>query len=299
MRKIYQFYDPVRMVEAKYGNMLYNQYCHWVGKALELYGEYCEHEMDLFRQILKPTDNVWEIGANTGSQSVGLAKMIPNGEFVGFEPQIEIYKIFCSNLTLNNCENARAMNIALGDSETTTNGVVNNNTFGGGGQFIKTILLPKMNYHAPNNFGGVSLLTDEKVSTSSGQQSNIAVEIHSVDSLHYLPSPNFIKMDVEGMEAMVLNGARKTLAKTAPIMYIENDRIDKSKNLIELLWELEYDCYWHITPYYNPKNYFQNKHNIYGNTASFNMLCIPRSKGNINIQGMPKITDANYHPLRR
>ena len=48
-----------------------------------------------------------------------------------------------------------------------------------------------------------------------------------------------------------------------------------------------------------PKNYFQNKHNIYGNTASFNMLCIPRSKGNINIQGMPKITDANYHPLRR
>lgn len=133
MRKIYQFDDPVRMVEARYRNMLYNQYCHWVGKALELYGEYCEHEMDLFRQILKPTDNVWEIGANTGSQSVGLAKMIPNGEFVGFEPQIEIYKIFCSNLTLNNCENARAMNIALADSETTTNGVENNNTFGGGG----------------------------------------------------------------------------------------------------------------------------------------------------------------------
>ncbi len=156
-----------------------------------------------------------------------------------------------------------------------------------------------MNYHAPNNFGCVSLLSDEKISTSSGQPSNIAVEIHSVDSLHYLPPPNFIKMDVEGMEAMVLSGARKTLQQNSPIMYIENDRVDKSKNLIELLWSLEYDCYWHITPYFNANNYFKNPHNIYGNTASFNMLCIPRSKANINIQGMPKISDANHHPLRK
>lgn len=156
-----------------------------------------------------------------------------------------------------------------------------------------------MNYHAPNNFGGVSLLTDEKVSTSSKQLSHNAVEIHSVDSLHYLPAPNFIKMDVEGMEAMVLNGAKQTLAKNSPIMYIENDRVDKSKDLIELLWALEYDCYWHITPYYNANNYFKNPHNIYGNTASFNMLCIPRSKGNINIQGIPKIDNSSYHPLRR
>ena len=35
MRSIFQFQDPVRMVEGRHGNMVYNQYCHWIGKALQ------------------------------------------------------------------------------------------------------------------------------------------------------------------------------------------------------------------------------------------------------------------------
>lgn len=275
MRNIYQFKDPIRMVEGRHGNMLYNQHCHWIGKALELYGEYCEHEIDLFRKLIKPADVVWEIGANTGSQSTALSAMVPEGKFVGFEPQVELFKIFVANLALNNCENALPLNFALGE-----------NVAAG-----QTIQLPAINYHKPYNFGGVSLIGNELLSDST-------VELRSIDSLNWLPAPNFIKLDVEGMEAMVLRDGRKTIQQQSPMMYIENDRVEKSSELIALLWEYGYDLYWHITPYFNPGNYFGNTHNIYGNTNSFNMLCIPVSS-KIKVEGLVKIVDKDFHPLKK
>lgn len=272
MRSIYQFQDPVRMVEGRHGNMVYNQYCHWIGKALELYGEYCEHEIHLFRKLIKPTDVIWEIGANTGSQSTALSTMVPQGKLVGFEPQIELFKIFVSNLTLNNCENAIPMNLALGEEQ----GV---------------ITLPAVNYHQPNNFGGVSLL-------NKAESSDVVVEIRPIDTLSWLPPPDFMKIDVEGMESMVLRGGSATINAKKPIMYIENDRVERSAELISLLWDFGYNLYWHITPYFNSENYFQNKSNIYGNTSSFNMLCI-HSENGPKVEGLVKIVDKYFHPLKK
>lgn len=260
------------MIEGRHGFMVYNQYCHWIGKALELYGEYCEHEIDLFAKILKPTDNVWEIGANTGSQSPALARCVGQGRYVGFEPQIELYKIFVTNLTLNNCENSLPLNFALGEHD----GVIE---------------LPPVDYHQPNNFGGVSLL---------GRQSGAKdkVEIRRIDSLSWLPSPNFIKIDVEGMESIVLRGGVNTIKRMTPIIYIENDRVDKSPELIQLLWDMGYKCYWHITPYYNEKNFFANRSNIYCNKFSFNMICIHIDRG-LKVEGLQIVTNKDDHPLRR
>jgi FkbM family methyltransferase len=258
------------MVQAKHGLLAYNQYCHWVGKALELYGEYCEHEIKLFQLLIKPTDVVWEIGANTGSQSPALAKCASKGRFVGFEPQIELFKIFTTNLAINGCENSIPLNFALGEEE----GVID---------------LPAVNYQQPNNFGGFTLLGPQLGSTQK-------VELRLIDNLHYLPAPNFIKMDVEGMESMVLRGGARTIEAQRPMMYIENDRPDKSAELIGVLWDMGYVLYWHITPYYNPDNFFQNGSNIYGNAHSFNMLCLHESSST-KIEGLVKIVDRHHHPV--
>ena len=273
MKTIYTFNDPIRLVQARHGYMAYNQYCHYVGRALELYGEYCEHEVELMADILKPADVVWEIGANTGSMSVALATRVKEGMFIGFEPQPELYKIFVTNLTLNNCENARSFNFGLGRENS-------------------IIQLPKVNYHQPNNFGSLSLVKEAQ------EKSNLAVEIRTIDDLNWLPSPNFLKIDVEGMELDVLVGGKETIRKTSPIIYVENDRVDQSKELIEYLWSINYECYWHITPYFNHNNFFKNPNNIYGPIGSFNMLCA--SKGSsLKIEGLPKIVDSSAHPMKK
>jgi len=269
MRTIHQFDGPIRMIEGRHGHYLYNQHCHWVGKVLETYGEYCEHEVELFGRLVKPEDAVWEIGANTGSQAIPLARQAHKGHYIGFEPQTELFHILAGNLSINGLHNARSFNMALGEK----NGVTE---------------LPVVNYEQPNNFGGVSLLAG----------GGTPVEIRRIDDLTYLPQPNFMKIDVEGMECMVLRGGKATIARQRPTMYIENDRVERSRELIELLWAYSYDLYWHITQYYNEKNYYGVQGNIYGNTSSFNMLCIPRDKGP-RVQGLPLITDACMHPLAR
>ncbi len=272
MQKIYDFSDPVRGVESRHGFLVYNKHCHYVGKALELYGEYCQHEIELFERIINPTDVVWEVGANTGSQSVALARQVPGGSYVGFEPQHELFKLLVTNLALNNCENAYPYNFALGAQS----GLID---------------IPRIDYHSPNNFGGVSLL-------GTSDAGKVKVEIRSIDALDWLPRPNFIKIDVEGMETSVLEGGTQTISEMAPTLYIENDRVDRSPGLIATLWGLGYELYWHISSYYNENNLFGNRHNIYVGQHSFNMLCFPAKK-NITVNGLTKITDQDAHPLKR
>lgn len=272
MRQIYQLDGPIRMIEARHGTLLYNQHCHWVGKALETYGEYCEHEVHLFRSLVLPEQVIWEIGANTGSQAVPLAKMVPRGAYVGFEPQAELFKILTSNLCVNGLSHARAFNIALGEQS----GLID---------------VPPVNYNQPGNFGGLSLLAKE------GQKKGTPVEVRSPDELHWLPQPHFIKIDVEGMEAMVLRGARQLIARMQPVMYIENDRPDQSAALIQLLWDMGYELYWHIADYFNRNNHFGVASNIYGEVKSVNMLCLPKASP-LRIQGLTKITDTLNHPMR-
>ncbi len=275
MQNIHQFKGPVRMVSGKYGDMFYNKHDAIIGRSLEYYGEYCEHEMELFRAIIKPGICVWEIGANTGSQSVGLSQMAgPNGAFIAVEPQIELFKILTSNLCLNNCQNARSLNLAMGDHD----GVIN---------------LPKVNYNAPNNFGGIGFVYGI-------EESKTPVELRTLDSLcEFLPAPDFIKIDVEGMETEVFKGGAKTIKIKQPIIYAENELVNHSQRLLKTLFELDYECYWHISTYFNENNIFANKIQCWAhNMSSFNMLCVPKSR-NIQIEGLKKAQSVDEHPLKK
>ena len=70
------------------------------------------------------------------------------------------------------------------------------------------------------NWGGLAL-----GSCSEGEE----VEVITIDSLK-LSACDFIKVDVEGMELPVLQGAAENLVIT-PILYVENDRAEKSQGI--------------------------------------------------------------------
>jgi hypothetical protein len=84
-------------------------------------------------------------------------------------------------------------------------------------------------------------------------------------------------VDVEGMEPAVLRGARGTIEKHRPVLYVENDRPASSRDLIALIQSLGYRLYWHLPPLFNPDNWYGNPENVFGNVVSVNMLCVHAS----------------------
>jgi FkbM family methyltransferase len=250
--------------QCRHGNMLFLRSDQYVGRSMEVYGEFSELEGDLFAQLLGPGDTVVEVGANIGAHTVHLAKLVgAGGKVYAFEPQRVIFQIMCANLALNALFNVYAYHAGLGSVP-------------------GTLRVPPTDYADVGNFGGLSL-TDASVGED--------VSILTLDGFD-LPALKVLKIDVEGMEYEVLSGARQTIARHRPAIYVENDRQEKSARLIELIETLGYDMYWHLPTLYNPNNYAGNRENIFGGIVSINLLCIPRELS-LTMQGFRKVTGPN------
>ena len=61
---------------AKHGVFMYNRNDLFIGRSLDLYGEWCEYEILLLRNYIRESDVVLDIGANIGTHSVAFAAMV-------------------------------------------------------------------------------------------------------------------------------------------------------------------------------------------------------------------------------
>lgn len=264
------------LVHGRHGVFLANENDVYVGCALIDYGEYSELEWRLLAQYCAPGDVVVEVGANVGSHSVGFAKRVASGgRVVVVEPQPFVFQALCANLALNCLANADAFNCACGEAE----GVLE---------------MRPVDYGARGNFGGVEM---RGRGTLAG---GIEIAVRPLDALlRPYARVDLLKIDVEGMESAVLRGARATLERFRPVLYVENDRVDRSAELIELVQAFGYRAWWHVPPLFNPENYFGNAHDRYPNTGSFNMLCLPAGREPHDARGLSPVTDPTFHPLKR
>jgi len=256
--------EYIRVKVCRYGNILYFYGDMYIGRSLDLYGEFSEGEVRLFDQLLQPGMTVLDTGANIGCHTVFMAKKVgTTGQVHAFEPQRIIHQALVANLALNAIENTRAHHCGVGLKES-------------------TLTVPQINYAADGNFGGLALGSFDR-----GEQ----VPLRSIDSLD-LPACHFIKIDVEGMETEVLLGAKHTLQKYKPYLYVENDRRERSAELIETLFSAGYRLYWHLTKLFNPENFYANTENVFKNLISRNMLCVHKSNST-TVLNMPEITSAD------
>lgn len=142
------------------------------------------------------------------------------------------------------------------------------------------------------NFGGMALKD-----VQHGRLANMVTLNSDLTSLGSR-RVNVVKIDVEGMEADVLFGATDRLLMDRPILYVENDRLDRSPHLIEIIWSLGYRCYWHLPPLYNPDNFYGEKEDVYPGIVSVNMLCIHESRDvRAEGSGLVLVEKSNEHPL--
>ncbi len=240
---------PVRLKKCRYGPTLYPVKDRYIGQSLDTYGEFSQGEMELLGQVIQPGQVVLDVGANIGTHTVFLAQTVgPAGLVYAFEPQRVLFQILCGNVALNSLTNVHARQAAVGRQS-------------------GTVPVPTRDYTTVGNFGGVSL---------EGCKQGEDVPLLCVDELD-LHACHLIKIDVEGMESEVLAGAEQTIRRFRPLVYVENDRADKSASLIEQLFALEYRLYWHLPPLFNANNFFGEAKNLFPRIVSANMLGIHRS----------------------
>jgi len=260
--------------------MLVNPNDIFMGQSFLRYGECCEHEIQTLLQFLSHPQRlpgmVVEVGSNMGVHTIPLARELARQgrSLLAFEPQPVIFQQLCANLALNGLMNVAAFPYACSAQS-------------------GTLCFDPPDYRSSGNFGGTIL---RNVPANSLSTPSTSVPCFPLDTLVPELPVALIKIDVEGHELRVLQGAERIVTRSHPILYVENDRVDQSPQLIGWLLNQGYRLWWHITRAFNPANMRNNQHNIYGDVSLMNMLCLHPSH-NITLEGLPEIIGTEDHPL--
>ncbi|MBI1778512.1 MAG: FkbM family methyltransferase [Proteobacteria bacterium] len=242
---------PVEEYDCRHGRFVVPTADQYIAQSLNLYGEYSEREVDLFARIVGRGATVVEGGAHIGALSVPLGKRIgASGRLICFEPQYLLWQMLAHNLRSNGISHGEAVHAALGDRD-------------------GTIKVPSLDYTELNNFGNVSLIEPRWIDAEGYD-----VPLQRLDSLG-MRRLDFLKIDTEGMEAQVLDGAVETLRRCLPTVYFENLSGQTDGPVAQLFRQWGYQLWWHRPLLFNPQNWRGQPHNLFGDTRSHNILALP------------------------
>lgn len=230
----------MRSVNGRWGEVWYIGKDEYVGRSLHNYGEYNPDETEMILSLA--AGRCLDIGANFGVMAQALEY---NGfDVVSFEPQPDVYRVLRRNVK------GDAFNIGLGD-------------------VAGSFQMPKILTGAKANYGGMGIGYKSELGT-------ISVDVRTLDSFGFT-DVGFMKIDVEGFEEKVLRGGFNTIMHCRPIMYIEDDRVEKSASLRKYITEeLHYTIEEHKPLLYRENNFFGLKRNVWDrNYVSHNIICRP------------------------
>lgn len=156
-------------------------------------------QLQFFLDGIRPGDFVLDIGANVGQYAVFFAALVSkSGKVISFEPDPTSRKMTDKNLALNSFQKRVTVEeLALFD-ENTTRSLYSK----AGGDATASLVRSGLQ-------GEQNVLHAETVTT---------VRLDDYLSHHSLPTPSWVKIDVEGAEINVLKGAPQLLASSAVIV---------------------------------------------------------------------------------
>lgn len=178
---------------------------------------------DIWQAIKHITEPIiFDVGANIGTIGLWLAKIFNLGKIYCFEPQRQVFYQLCGNISLNNLYNIEAFNVALSNNET----------------YIK---VKEPNYFENNDFGTFSLV--QKVINTTNN--DLIVPTNTIDNfvkIHQINNLNLLKIDAEGMDLLVLDGAKETIDMFAPVIYIEHydNKVSRLEEITNFLSDFNY-----------------------------------------------------------
>lgn len=175
------------------------------GSEIYSLGFYEMGTLHIMKNTINQGDIVVDVGSSLGLMSTLASTLVgKSGKVLSFEPDKDRYINLTNSLKLNQCSNVQTFNFGLGSSKANA-------------KLYKDRNSPSM------------LMVDEHFPHEEVQV-DVLDEILKTQNIDIV---NFIKIDVEGYEMNVLNGAKKLLSsETAPIVCIEYtlEREEKTKN---------------------------------------------------------------------
>lgn len=182
-------------------------------------------ELDLIRSVFPEGGTFVDIGANIGNHSLYVAKYLNPGRIIPFEPNPLAYRLLFANIALNDVVDLFDMsNIGFGASDRAEAG------------FAMT--------ERRKNLGAAKMVAGEG-----------DIETVCADDALAAETPDFIKIDVEGMEMQVLAGLTETIRRARPAILIE---VDNANDDAFRAWvdEVGYDIRKTVRHYAENLNYF-------------------------------------------
>lgn len=178
-----------------------------------------------FLDLLSPTDNVLDIGANIGIMSTLLARKVTKGKVIAIEPIPENFRALKRIINHYQFDNVTATQLALGEAK---------------GEL--TMTMPVMN---GVRMQGLSHVKDESIEGYDSDVVEFTVPVERLDQLPELQGIDIhgIKIDVENYEQFVLRGSTKLLQEHMPVIYCELWPNENRENVFNLLIGLGYGIF--------------------------------------------------------
>lgn len=189
-----------RTIQTRYGfEMRVTNIEDDIDRNLYFTGTYEAGTLHMLQKLLRPGDTFIDVGANIGLMSVLAATCVgPQGQVYAFEPEPDTFSLLQRNIGLNELTNVVMTNKGLGSQTGAAKIYSNRHDNRGMASFLK-------------NQPEATAVTDVPVITLDA-----FVEAQQIERVHV------IKIDVEGWELAVLQGARGLLSQEdAPILCVE------------------------------------------------------------------------------
>jgi len=190
-----------------------------------------EQEFDVVKHLVKPGQQVADVGANVGVYTVYLAGLVGEaGHVHAIEPIPETFGVLQYVVRKQKWPHITLYNCAISDTAGSVRMVVPNSEDG-----------------TPNYY--MAHLTS---AAAQEDKSQLVVEVQalSLDLLLVEPIISFIKCDVEGHELACIRGAQAIIRRSRPAWFIEvsgdpDQTGSNAQRVLDTMSAAGYGCYWY------------------------------------------------------
>lgn len=176
-----------------------------------------DYEEQLWQYLLPRSGEVFlDVGANIGWYSLHIARMVgPEGLVLAVEPGPDNFAILKENIKLNHLSNVMALNFAAWDRDANLDLILAKTCTG------HTVKRAWANPAKPG---------------FPKRHITVRVPARRLDDVlkeQNVTRIDWVKIDVEGAEAEVLRGLRKTLIRFHPRILVESDRLEDLTSILQ------------------------------------------------------------------